>query len=160
MEPTTSTGQGRTEIGTETGDYLTPAYERARVSDAMRPGVFSCPLETPLTTVARMMATHHVHSVVVIGRQADDSGRIGERAWGIVTDVDLMRVADEADRTAAHVATPDVVTVSPDTPLRDAARLMAHNRISHLVVVDEATQQPVGMLSSLDIAGNLAWARG
>jgi CBS domain-containing protein len=157
----TATGKHSKDITTGAGDYMTPAYEDAAVSDAMRPGVFACPARTPLITVARMMATHHVHSVVVTGRETDESGRSGERAWGIVTDVDLMRVADEAVvLTAAHVATPDVLTVSPETPLREAAHLMAGERISHLVVVDPASKQPIGVLSSLDIAGNLAWARG
>jgi hypothetical protein len=31
----------------------------------MRTSVMSCPHDVPATTVARIMATHHIHSVVV-----------------------------------------------------------------------------------------------
>jgi CBS domain-containing protein len=127
----------------------------------MRHGIFTCPASTPLTVIARTMATHHVHSVVVTGCELDRGGEVRERAWGIVTDVDLIRVADEVDElTAAYIASTGVQTVTPGMPLREAAHLMAAERISHLVVVDSRTDRPMGVLSSLDIAGNLAWARG
>jgi CBS domain-containing protein len=155
------TDNNASDLSLEAGDQLTPAYEHAHVVDAMRPGIFTCPARTPLTVIARTMATHHVHSVVVTGRELDDAGEVRERAWGIVTDEDLIRAADEAeDMTAAYVASTDVRTVTPGTPLREAAHVMTEERISHLVVVDADTGQPVGVLSSLDIAGNLAWARG
>lgn len=160
MEAMTGQHDGA-EISLDSGDFLTPAYEHARVADAMRPGVFTCPARTPLKTIARTMVTHHVHSVVLTGRELDENGQIRERAWGIVTDVDLIRAADEADDlSAAYVATADVLTVTPGTPLREAAHIMVEHRISHLVVVDAETEQPIGVLSSLDVAGNLAWARG
>jgi CBS domain-containing protein len=42
-------------------------------------------------------------------------------------------------------------------PLRDAGDLMLTHGVSHLIVVDPATQRPTGVLSTLDIAGILAW---
>jgi CBS domain-containing protein len=42
-------------------------------------------------------------------------------------------------------------------PLRDAADLMIANAASHVVAVNPDTQRPVGILSTLDIAGVLAW---
>jgi CBS domain-containing protein len=50
-----------------------------------------------------------------------------------------------------------IITVTPTTPLREAAALMLSHRISHLVVIDEARLLPIGTLSTLDIAGVLAW---
>jgi CBS domain-containing protein len=160
MEPAREHDSGG-PISIVAGDQMTPAYEHASVADAMRPGVFTCSDQTPLIGVGRIMATHHVHSVVVMGRALANGGGLTDRAWGIVTDVDLMRVADEAEGlAAAYIATPDVRTVTPGTPLQDAAHLMADHRISHLLVVDPESNQPIGVLSSLDIIGNLAWARG
>ena len=148
-------------LSLQSGDFLTPAYEHARVADAMRHGIFTCPAGTPLTVIARTMAANHVHSVVVTGRELSGGGKVRERAWGIVTDVDVIRAADEAeDLNAAYVATSDVRTVTPRTSLREAAHVMADEQISHLVVVDPETDEPIGVLSSLDILGNLAWARG
>jgi hypothetical protein len=36
-----------------------------RVADAMHLGMVSCPADSPLHTVARMMATYRVHAVFV-----------------------------------------------------------------------------------------------
>lgn len=55
----------------------------------------SCRHDVPATTVARMMATHHIHSVVVEG--AHDDPVHGERPkWGVVSDMDLLRGARAA----------------------------------------------------------------
>ena len=136
-------------------------YRRAKVADAMRHGVIGCPPGAPLRAVARIMATNHVHCVVITGYQVDRSGHSGEHAWGVVSDMDLTRSAGAVDDLmAGEVATTDVPTVHPDTPLADAARMMAELGAGHLVVVTPLTGRPVGVISTLDVAGNLAWARG
>jgi predicted transcriptional regulator len=47
--------------------------------------------------------------------------------------------------------------VEPDTSLRDAAQEMLGRGVSHAVVTDPVAQRPVGVLSTLDLAGVLAW---
>ena len=60
--------------------------------DVLRPGVMSCAPDAPLVTVAQIMATHHVHSLVVGGMTRDDAG--GEHlVWGLVSDMDIVRAA-------------------------------------------------------------------
>src|SRR6185437_3955732 len=105
-------GGQMTTIGTTIqpshGSYLTPRYEKALVSDAMRIGVFTCPPETSLRDVAQMMATHHIHCVVV----TDIAGRgKGRRSWGILSALDLVRAAgpDAAERTASETAATELV---------------------------------------------------
>jgi CBS domain-containing protein len=139
------------------GSFVTPGFEHARVSDAMRPGVISCPRNTPLRTVARMMAANHVHSIVVSGTDSPaDTGR----PWGIVSDIDLARVAADADDlTAAEVCATEVVSVVPDETLVRAAQLMVEHETGHLIVVDPDTQEPIGVVSTLDLAGIVAWGR-
>jgi CBS domain-containing protein len=138
------------------GSYLTPAFEHATVADAMRAGVISCPPETPLKSVARMMATNHVHSIVVTRRSAGEE----ERAWGLVSDIDLVRAAADAEeRTAGESCATEVVSVDPEETLPRAAQLMAEQETSHLVVVDQRSKEPVGVLSTLDLAGVIAWGR-
>jgi CBS domain-containing protein len=51
--------------------YLMPRLEHATVSDAMRPGIFSCEPDATLRDVARLMASEHVHGVVVMGVSHD-----------------------------------------------------------------------------------------
>ena len=50
-----------------------------------------------------------------------------------------------------------LISVEPSMPLREAAGLMLEHRVTHLVVVEPGTQRPVGVLSTLDVAGVLAW---
>ena len=138
------------------GSYVSRCYEKARVSDAMRIGIFTCPPETSLREVAQMMATHHIHCVVV----TDMPGRgDGERHWGVISALDLARAAgpDAADHSAGETAATELVTVAADEALSRAAQLMGDHDISHLVVVQSTTGKPVGVLSTLDIAGVLAW---
>ena len=141
------------------GSYLTPCFQHATVADAMRTGVLSCPPDVPATTVARMMATHHIHSVVVEGVHVDPVN--GERVtWGVVSDMDLLsgaRAGIDA-LTAGDIAVTEPVTVEPTLPLDDAVRLMAEHDTAHLIVADRG--RPVGILSTLDVAGVLAWGRG
>jgi CBS domain-containing protein len=138
------------------GSFRMPAFEHATVSDAMRPGVISCPPQTSLKTVARMMASNHVHSVVVTRPGVDSGGR----PWGIVSDLDLVRVGGEVeDRTAGQACANEVVSVGPEDTLERAAQLMAEHGTSHLIVIDPRWDDPIGVLSTLDMAGIIAWGR-
>lgn len=130
---------------------LAEQLEQTRVADTMHEGVLACPPETPLRTVARMMAHHRVHSLVVLG---DPKRYQDERLWGIVSDLDLVRALgpDIATRTAGDIARSPLVTTGPDEPVGHAVELMAEHGVSHVVVVDPASRQPVGILSTLDVA--------
>jgi CBS domain-containing protein len=139
------------------GSYLLPRFEHATVADAMHPGILSCDAEEALAEVARMMSTHHVHCIVVGVRPEGGTDR--PRAWGIISDLDLLRAGmrPNAAATAADLVTGPAASVDTTAPLRDAAELMLTQGTSHLVVVDPETRRPVGILSTLDIAGVLAW---
>ncbi len=135
------------------GDYLRPAFRNATVADVMTPGIITCAPETPLEAVAELMATHGVHAVAVGGIAAD------HLVWGIVDSLDLVRalrhpdtagVAEAISRQAAHA-------IEPDAPLSEAVRLMDEHKVAHLVVMDR--DRPVGVVSTLDIAGAAAWGR-
>lgn len=140
------------------GSYLMPAFERATVGDVMRPGVMSCAPDAPLASVAQTMATHHVHSVVVAGVSTDDAG-VDHLIWGLVSDMDIVRAAEAGieGHTASDAARTEVVSVDRSTPLAEAARLMDAHHTAHLVVTSGG--QPAGVISSLDLAGALAWGR-
>jgi CBS domain-containing protein len=140
------------------GSYLTPSLEHAVVSDAMRSEILTCPPDASLRTIARMMAAEHVHCAVVTN--GGERGA-GTSAWGIVSDMDLMRAArDDIDaRTASEAAGSEFLAVSPDEPLDRAVQKMVEHDVTHLVVVDPAGDKAVGVLSTLDVAGLLAWGR-
>jgi CBS domain-containing protein len=140
------------------GSFLLPHFDHATVADAMHPGILSCDADASLTEVARMMSSHHVHCIVV--RNAVE-GQAGESlVWGIVSDFDVLRAGmsqDYSPDTAASLASQPVVSIETSMPLRDAAQLMLDNATSHVVAVNSETGRPVGILSTLDIAGVVAW---
>jgi CBS domain-containing protein len=131
-----------------------PRLAHVRVSDAMHHGVLSCAPATSLGDVARIMAEHRVHCVVVHEGGQPDAG-----AWSVVSDRDLMAAA-AADRTdeptAGSVAGTSVPRIGSAEPLMRAAQVMAEHDVSHLLVVGEANGRPEGVLSSLDVAMVLA----
>lgn len=139
------------------GSYLMPRLEHATVSDAMHPGILRCEPEVSLTEVARMMATHHVHCIVVMGMVHDQP--VESLAWGIISDLDLVRagIRNGAEPTARMLAQQPVITAEPTMPLREAGELMLTHAVNHLVVVQPGSQRPIGVLSTFDIAGVLAW---
>ena len=144
------------EVTAPLGSYLTPSFEHATVGDAMRPLVLACEPETPLVTVAQRMAGEHVHAIVVMGENATS----GRRPWAIVTDTDVLRSASRiTELTAAEAATGELLETHPAAPLADAAQRMAHDGVTHMLVVDDRSDRPVGVLSTLDVAGILAWGR-
>jgi CBS domain-containing protein len=138
---------------TSIGSYLLPRLDHATVGDAMHRGILSCPADATLTEVARMMSSHHVHSIVV---EAPGDVR---PVCGIVSDFDVLRAGmreDEPD-TAGELARQPVLELETTAPLRAAAELMLSKLASHVVAIDPQTRRPVGILSTLDIAGILGW---
>jgi CBS domain-containing protein len=140
----------------------TPTYPNLAeytVRDAMQLGLFECPPETGVETLAQTMAEQSIHCVVVAGIAR--RGPRGEHlAWGIVSDLDLMRafLPGLEGATAGELAATDIVFVEPTDSLEHAAQLMAEHDNAHLVVASPATGRPVGMLSTLDVARAVATA--
>jgi CBS domain-containing protein len=134
--------------------YVGPPLEAAKVGDAMRVGVITCRRETTLADVAKMMVGYDVHAVVV-SEVGGDRG-----LWGIVTSLDLARAAGElGSLTAGDVASTELTTIASNQPLEAAAELMAEHGVTHLVVVQPETNQPVGVISARGLAASLAGGR-
>ncbi|HTX30377.1 MAG TPA: CBS domain-containing protein [Solirubrobacteraceae bacterium] len=139
-----------------TGSYLMPSLRHATVGDAMHPGILYCEPDLSLTEVARIMATHHVHCVGVIGISHKDPEC---PVWSMISDVDLLKAAVEGDEqaTARSLASEPLVSIDARTPLAQAAAVMVRHDARHLIVLEPDTQRPVGILSTLDVAGVLGW---
>lgn len=134
-----------------------PALGRLRVIDAMHPGLISCSLDTPLRTVARMMATYRVHAILVTAHGEEELP--GGGLWGIVSDADLLCAADVGDldeQTARTIAATPALTVTTSEQLARAAQLMVEHEVSHLIVIEPQSARPIGVLSTLDVTRALA----
>jgi CBS domain-containing protein len=138
-----------------------PTLSQLRVVDAMHPGLISCSLDTPLRTVARMMATYRVHAILITAHGEEQLPRGG--VWGVVSDADVLRAARTGDldeETARTIAGTPVLTVEEKDELGRAAALMSEHGVPHVVVLESHSGRPIGVLSTLDVARALAGFRG
>jgi CBS domain-containing protein len=134
-----------------------PALRQLRVIDAMHPGLISCSPDTPLRTIARMMATYRVHTILVTAHGEEKLP--GGGPWGIVSDTDLLHAAEAGDvdeQQARTIACTPVLTVASSDDLAHAAQLMVEHDVSHLIVIERRSERPIGVLSTLDLARALA----
>src|SRR5262249_11882122 len=111
------------------------------VADLMVKDVLTVEPSDTIGEAAEKMNTANVGAVVVM----EDMVRI----VGIVTARDLLRaVSQRAGAAEARVRqwmTVDPVTISPETPIEDAAQVMFDNNFRHLPVVKDG--RPVGIVS-------------
>jgi len=137
-------------------EELPVAFDTATVGEAMSHGVLSCPPETPLRVVARMMATYGVHAIFVFEHTDEDDE--APRLWAVVSDLDLVAATrlDLDTLTAGATAVTPLVSVPADSSIAEAGSLMAQYGIAHLAVTDPDSRRPIGVISTLDIARALA----
>src|SRR5574341_2149519 len=121
------------------------ATRHALVSEIMTRKVSCCSPDATVQQVARVMAERNVGSVPIAE---------GDRLVGLVTDRDLaVRVVargldPKTEPIAPHV-TGAVQTVTPDTAIEDAVRLMEAHQIRRLPVVEG--DRLVGIVSLGDL---------
>lgn len=122
-----------------------------KVSEIMTSAAVIDQSDDTLAEAARKMWTQQTGSLLVMD---------GDDLVGILTERDILRaVATGAgldDTRISEVMTKNVITVGPQTTLREAAKVMADRWIRHLPVVDGGNV--VGVLSQRDLAGVLAGA--
>jgi CBS domain-containing protein len=131
------------------GESRPTALHEVQVSDAMHAGVVTCAPGTSLQAVARTMAAHRIHAVVVPIDEAP--------GWGLVSDLELIAAAVAGNAsTAGDIVTHPGLYVTPADDVAQVARLLQQNRLHHLIVLEHGGGRPVGIISTLDVADVLA----
>ena len=119
------------------------------VEDLMSKPVCSVDAETTLAEATTVMGERHIGSALVME---------GERLVGILTERDVVRAMsgafDAPMRPVIEWMTKRPTTAVPDTPVKEALRVMVEGGFRHLPVLDG--DQVVGMVSMRDIARALA----
>ena len=140
---------------------MTTAYTRRRhreaslasirVADAMHRGVVTCTSDATLGTIARLLAAHRIHAVVVLPHEGADD-------WGIVSDLDLVAALSRGSltATAGQISSTPTVSVRAEDPLTHALQLMRDHDAHHVMVLGRESQRPIGIVSTLDIADAVA----
>ena len=101
--------------------------------------------------VAKKMNDRRISSVLVIDRSDE-----GKDPIGIVTERDLVVRVCAAGTNSKEVGVREIMsspiaTIEPQATVETAADLMLSNKVRHLLVVDEETRKPVGMIAPSDL---------
>jgi CBS domain-containing protein len=116
------------------------------IGEVMTRDPVTLPADSPVRDAAVAMRDADIGDVIVLEE--------GDRICGIVTDRDIaLRVIGEGREPTTklgEICTRDINTVSPDTSVGEAVRLMSKEAIRRLPVVDGG--RPVGIVSLGDLA--------
>ena len=144
----------------EASERVLPPGEHVKVKDVMVVDVPTVQSTTPLNIVVDLLVNATQRRIVVVDAQ--------RHVLGIITDGDLLKRAGAGERvgllqafarrfgsggatieltkrTADEVMTANPITVTPETPLLDALRLLLQHKIKRLPVVD-AEGRMVGLV--------------
>ena len=108
------------------------------VKDVMQTKVISFKEDTPVEEIASTLAEKHITGAPVV---AEDGN-----VTGIVSEVDVFT---KKGRTARDIMSANVISITEDTPIDEAARLLAGQRIRRLPVL--ARGKMVGLISRSDV---------
>ena len=102
--------------------------------------------DAPVLDVIRLMAEHHIGSVLIV-----EAGRL----VGIATERDYARKVilqgrSSSDTPVAQIMSSPVVSVTPETTAQTCMQIMTDRRIRHLPVLD-AGGRVVGLVSIGDL---------
>jgi len=119
-------------------------------------GIMSKNLETIDVTenaqdAAKKMNDKRISSVLVVDRANENKEPIG-----IVTERDLVIRVCAAGMSSKEVDVREImsspiVTVEPQATVETAADLMLSNKVRHLLVIDEQTKKPIGIIAPTDL---------
>jgi CBS domain-containing protein len=118
------------------------------VKDIMTKNVITITTEKTVYQAAELMDSNKIGCLIVVQNQAP---------IGIVTERDIVRriVAKKLpyDVPVSEIMTRNIVSIDPDSSLKDAARLMSNNKIRRLPVVKQ--NNLVGIVVASDFVRNL-----
>jgi len=126
------------------------------VSDVMHHGVISCPIDTPVPQVARLITHHDISAIVVVHDDDTLAGLISRT--DLVTLYGFQEMWPHMD--AEHVMTKNVMTVRPSERAVVAAQQLHKDKISRLIVTvpNADREKPIGILSITDIVRDMSIA--
>ncbi|MCX7704176.1 MAG: CBS domain-containing protein [Planctomycetota bacterium] len=147
------------------------AFEKLKVADVMVRNVVAVKSGTSITELARILCQHSVSGAPVLDENGKIIGMVSESDIAAAINIEnefveslepelydlLARSHIETERkyTSGKLTVVDeimfrnVLTVSEETPLKEAARIMAENRIHRLPVIKDGCL--VGMIAAHDI---------
>ena len=122
-----------------------------KVMRFMRNGAITCSEDTSIREVAQIMAVNSTHYCVVINQ--------GHEVLGIISARSILKAfGRQLDQTSVqNILLPYIFTITPNTPLKEAIRLMDKHKIEHLIVVSDrpGSKAVLGLLHVEDIVDKM-----
>jgi CBS domain-containing protein len=140
--------EGATPMSNYPTDYL--------VLEWMTPHPITVTPKTPLTEAGRIMKERQVRRLPVVedGKLVGiiTSGDLREAAPSIATSLSVFELNYLLEKvTVDKIMKRHVITVGPKTPIREAANVMLHKKISGLPVIEPQGERLVGIITESDI---------
>jgi CBS domain-containing protein len=121
------------------------------VARIMSSGCITVPSDTPVETAAETLLDRNIGSLVVV----DEDNQLE----GILTGTDFVRIVRDNEpgdeTTVGEHMTEQVVTVTAQDSIRDAADKLITYDVHHLPVVDDE-EGVIGMLSTTDLTAYIS----
>lgn len=116
-----------------------------KVGEAMQPRVITATSKSPASEVAALMEKNNIGCIVVVEKA---------KPVGIVTERDMcFRVVAKNKKPdkvlVREIMSTSIKTVTPDTTLKQASRMMVKHKIRRLPVIEDDTL--VGIITNTDI---------
>jgi len=108
--------------------------------DIMTKRVVTVSPRTTVKELTELLAAKKISGVPVVDEQ--------KRVIGIATEADVL--AHPGAKTVEEIMTKRVISVKPDTPVEEIAKLLAKKKIKRVPVIDEKGKL-VGIVSRADI---------
>lgn len=116
------------------------------VKEVMHRSVKTVRPEDTVRDAAKIMNQYRIGSLVVVSGTGEVVGILTER--DILTNVVAVgKVADEVK--ISEIMTPNIITITPDKTLEEAANIMTENKIKKLPVVHEG--RLIGIVTATDL---------
>lgn len=121
---------------------------KKQVKDWMSPNPITVLSTTHIGEAYQLMSERHIRRLLVV----ENGALIGIVTLGDLRSLGANSDSDEAVKTQVDAALHhDPITVTPDTSLVDAARIMLQHKISGLPVLTVADHSLVGIITESDI---------
>ncbi|MDC7232708.1 MAG: CBS and ACT domain-containing protein [Spirochaetales bacterium] len=126
-----------------------------QVSNRMTKNPVTVSPDTPVSEARDKMKKENIHRLPVVDKNDHLMGIITEKdilyaSPSPATSLDVYEISSLMSRLEVHsVMTREVITVGPDTPLEDAARILADNNIGGLPIIENDIL--VGIITESDL---------
>ena len=114
-----------------------------KVSDVMTTEVITVKENQTKQQAARLLAQHRISGLPVVNND--------NTVVGVVTEFDVI---SREGQGVSDIMTRGLISVTPDTDLEEARRILVHERIKRLLVLDQG--RLVGIVSRADLVREVA----